>query len=249
MPVAQVVGTGPRNVVLVHGTPSDASVWSRVIERAPPGLRVVLVDLPDHGTAPDEPSLELGPFLDDLEDVVRGLGSGPTTLIGHSFGAYLVARLLPALDDRVDRAVLVAGLARLADDFVASREALASDIEDGRFDRAALGDLALDIWLGRRHRAPDHEQVIRAMLDRTPTPRLLRSLRRLRAMAAPEARLAPYRTKAVVLHGQDDAAVPLELAQEVAELGACAELVVLDTDSHFLPLTHPDQILAAAFAE
>ena len=73
--------TATPNIVLVHGLWADGSSWSKVIpilENA--GHRVISVQLPNH-------SLE-----DDVATVKRAIDlvGGPTILVGHSFGGFVI---------------------------------------------------------------------------------------------------------------------------------------------------------------
>ena len=77
----QGMATNATNIVLVHGLWADGSSWSKVIptlEKA--GHRVIAVQLPLH-------SLE-----DDVATVKRAIDlvGGPTILVGHSFGGFVI---------------------------------------------------------------------------------------------------------------------------------------------------------------
>jgi pimeloyl-ACP methyl ester carboxylesterase len=70
------------NIVLVHGAWADGSSWSKVIpilQNA--GHRVIAVQLPLHSVA------------DDVATVKRAieLVGGPTILVGHSYGGFVIA--------------------------------------------------------------------------------------------------------------------------------------------------------------
>jgi pimeloyl-ACP methyl ester carboxylesterase len=69
------------NIVLVHGAWADGSSWSKVIpilEGA--GHRMIAVQLPLHSLA------------DDVDTVKRAVAlvGGPTILVGHSFGGFVI---------------------------------------------------------------------------------------------------------------------------------------------------------------
>ena len=77
----QDMATNATNIVLVHGLWADGSSWSKVIpilEKA--GHKVIAVQLPLHSLA------------DDVATVKRAIDlvGGPTILVGHSFGGFVI---------------------------------------------------------------------------------------------------------------------------------------------------------------
>ena len=74
--------TNATNVVLVHGTAVDGSFWNKVIpilQNA--GHKVIAAQLPLHSLA------------DDVDTVKRAIGfvGGPVTLVGHSYGGFVIS--------------------------------------------------------------------------------------------------------------------------------------------------------------
>ena len=70
------------NIVLVHGTAVDGSFWNKVIpilQNA--GHKVIAAQLPLHSLA------------DDVDTVKRAVGlvGGPVTLVGHSYGGFVIS--------------------------------------------------------------------------------------------------------------------------------------------------------------
>ena len=70
------------NIVLVHGTAVDGSFWNKVIpilQNA--GHKVIAAQLPLHSLA------------DDVDTVKRAIGlvGGPVTLVGHSYGGFVIS--------------------------------------------------------------------------------------------------------------------------------------------------------------
>ena len=69
-------------LVLVHGTSVDGSFWNKVIpilQNA--GHKVIAAQLPLHSLA------------DDVDTVKREIGliGGPVTLVGHSYGGFVIS--------------------------------------------------------------------------------------------------------------------------------------------------------------
>lgn len=231
--------------VFLHGSPGDAGVWSAVLALRPPDAVCLPLDLPDHGAATDE--LE-GRHAALEARVVARLAEldGQLVLVGHSYGAYLCARLAPRLAGRLARLVLVSGLPGLPPENAQAFQAMAQQLESGELTASELERRVAHAWYGPDV-TRDERHFVAELLTRTGTARRGRVLARLAQLAEPQLRVAPYATPAVALHGEHDAAVSLELGQQLCALGSRARLETLSTASHMLPLTHAAQVALTVF--
>jgi pimeloyl-ACP methyl ester carboxylesterase len=139
------VGSGVRNVVLVHGAYADGSCWSEVIGRLQAaGLRPTAVQNP------------LTSLADDVAATRRilALQDGPTVLVGHSWAGTVISEA--GVDPKVSALVYVAARAPDAgEDFTAlaakfpKPPASAGLVTSGGFaqlnEAAFLRDFAADI--------------------------------------------------------------------------------------------------------
>lgn len=233
-------------IVFVHGSQSDRRVWDPLVALAPPGARISLLDLPDHGSAADEATPSPIPLRRALIEHVEALPGESVVLVGHSLGAHLVASILVELDKPVAHAFLISGFDHLRESDMQLYRAMADGLESGRLDLELLRDTAVDVLLGERHRRPEHDALVTAMQD-VSLERALRSLRRGLELGPPG--VTGYATPATVIHGSDDAAIGHELGASLASAGERAELLTIDTDSHLLPLTHTDELARLIYAE
>jgi lipase len=99
-------------VLAVHGVTASHLAWRAVARdvAAEGTLCVLAPDLRGRGHSAHLP----GPYgmathIDDLLAVLEDAGGGPAVLVGHSMGAYVVARLAAEHPDRVTAVVLVDG--------------------------------------------------------------------------------------------------------------------------------------------
>jgi pimeloyl-ACP methyl ester carboxylesterase len=239
------VGTGPELCVFLHGTPGDASVWHAVTARQPASVSSVLLDLPDHGRAPDladaTPEALEGELLRTLGDV-----GARFTLVGHSYGAYLAARMATRLPERVTRLVLVSGFAEIPAAMSEGFRALAASVRSGDAALAGITAVALERWYGASP-SDEERRLVAGIVESTGLARAERLLERVAALTGPSLRVPPYRQPALVLHGSGDAAIPLELGRELATLGARATSEIVETPLHLLPLTHPELVASRVF--
>lgn len=236
MPIAATQGSARAGAVLcVHGTPGDHRMFRRLAALAPADVLFASLDLPDHGASADEPALDLAPFERDLVAAVGSLPPVPVTLVGNSFGAVVVARVLAGLGARIARAVFLGGFAALPPALAAGHAQLGTAIDGGQLDLAAVESLAFDLFLGGEG-TPDDATLIHSIIRDSGRPRLVRSCGRLARLT--DLTIAPFETPAFVLHARDDQAIPFALAPAFAACGADTKIVPVAGRSHCLHLTH-----------
>jgi pimeloyl-ACP methyl ester carboxylesterase len=131
------VGDG-RAVVLLHAGVADRTMWAEHLRPlADAGHRVVAMDLPGFGEAPEPPLL--APWADVLE-TMDALGLERVTLVGNSFGAAAALRVAALAPERVVALVLVSPPPREWDPSPRLQAAWAAEeaaLERGDVDAAA----------------------------------------------------------------------------------------------------------------
>ncbi|MFD9306689.1 alpha/beta fold hydrolase [Streptomyces sp. NPDC060048] len=103
---------GSPPVVLLPGGGATSTVWGACAAAGLAGSRRVhAVDLMgDSGFSVPEPARPLRAVADLtswVDAVLDGLGCGPVTLVGHSYGAWIAAHWAPARAERLQRLVLL----------------------------------------------------------------------------------------------------------------------------------------------
>lgn len=107
-----------KNIMLLHGWTCDSNDWSWQMGPLESNYRVVAVDLRGHGTSEVMPSGSYLPddYLADVEALIETEFPGEAfTIIGHSMGAQIAARLSAKRPDLVDAIVSVDGSLGFAD--------------------------------------------------------------------------------------------------------------------------------------
>ncbi len=231
--------------LFLHGTPGCARDWDPLLAHAPAAARCVAIDLPDHGEAPDDVSVD---YTSTFEAVAEAIAAcpGPVVLVGHSFGAWLAAFLAPRHEARIDRLVLVEGLPGLPLELGIEFAGLGRAVAAGALPIAHAVSISAARWLPS---PPPDELVARveAMLSAQTPARLGRVLERIRLLAAPEHEVRRISAEADLVHVRGDRAVPLGTGEALFARAERGRLHLLEGDGHFPQWTQPERLASIVF--
>ncbi len=231
-------------IVLIHGAPCLPSSWEPMRPFLPsdtlaPELRDCRV--------PTTPATNISGWLDDLAEQCEGL-SEPLTLVGHSSGAWLALRVAERLPEQVARVVSLSGHAEEPESHAQEMLGFAEALESGALTLEAASDIACQRWLVPSEKYEAQRAAARQFFEEMGVTCLARSLRRTAEMSEfPELRVKAI-PEVVVIHGTSDQAVPLEWARAAERAAKSYREVLLDTASHFLQWSHPEDVAAAIVA-
>lgn len=208
---------GPR-IVLIHGTPGDATGWADFITQPPSGFSAIAIDRPGFGqSGPDEAVPSLSAQAAAIAPLLETRDGRRPILVGHSLGGPLAVRI--ALDNpgRVGGLVIVAG----ALDPGQEKIHWAQPIGAGWFGRLLLP---------------------RAL--RNANTELMALKPQLVAMQADLGRLG---CPVIIVHGTRDDLVPYANVGFMSARMTGAQLAVdkIADANHFIPWEHPDRIRRA----
>lgn len=109
MPLAAHISGSGNNVILIHGGRGSHTHWVKNIDALARHYRVIALDLPGFGDAPDVPR-DMAPD-DYLAMIARGvddlIGDQPTAIVAFSFGGAVAGDLCRRLGPRCTTLVLV----------------------------------------------------------------------------------------------------------------------------------------------
>jgi pimeloyl-ACP methyl ester carboxylesterase len=198
---------GPR-VILVHGTPGDASGWADYLVQPKAGVQVVALDRPGFGrSGPDGAVVSLRDQAAAVAALLPTDGR-KAVLVGHSLGGPIVARVAADHPDRVGGLVL-----------------LAASLDPGLETIHPMQQVGQ--W-----------RLVKGMLPRAirnANDELMALEPQLRELAPDLARIT---APTVIVHGTEDALVPYaNVAYMQARLTGvrCLRTVTLPGLNHFLP--------------
>jgi pimeloyl-ACP methyl ester carboxylesterase len=247
------VGRG-RPVVLIHGWPLNGRMWEgQVNALLDAGYRCVTYDRRGFGNS-GRPGggFDYDTFSSDLRDVVTALDLQNAMLVGFSMGGGEVVRYLGRYgDDRVSRAMLVAAVPP----FLLKTPDNAGGVEPSVFDDMIAGV--------KRDRIGFLSEFLKGFFNwepgkPVPSEEAIVYVKSLAWIASPLATqqcitafgttdfrrdLAKIRIPVLVVHGDADRIVPLELSgRKAAAAIAGSRLEVLSGAPHGLTGTHGDEL-------
>lgn len=102
-------GSGPPDLLLVHGFGDNALVWSHFVSELEDSCCALAVDLRGHGHSEWDPAgtYALSDLVGDVVNVLDQLCPAPVVLVGHSLGAQIAMRVATARRERIRAVVLV----------------------------------------------------------------------------------------------------------------------------------------------
>ncbi len=149
----RVEGKGT-DLVLVHGVGASLEAWDEVVSCLGDGLRTIRLDLRGHGASGKPPGpYHIDDFVGDVITVMDHFAIGSCHLAGHSLGALIAQGVALAHPRRLDRLVLLSGIAgRTADERhrVEKRLALVADGIPGAHFESSVSRWFTDDFI-RRH--------------------------------------------------------------------------------------------------
>lgn len=233
-------GGGGPVLAFSHGLLMDGSMWDPQVEALRGRCRCITWDERGHGrTESDGTSFTYWDSANDLLALLGHLAVSRATLIGMSQGGYLTQRAAVEMPEVVESLVFVASQARPEDP-----------------ERAGLYGALLDTW-ERDGLGPELAQTVAAIVlgaDWDGSAAWIEKWRRmdpasLRAMIEPllgredfTARLGELDHPALVIWGDQDAAISADRARELAAGLPQGSLEVVAGGGHGVNLTHPREV-------
>jgi pimeloyl-ACP methyl ester carboxylesterase len=216
-------GAGPP-ALLVHGLGGSWRWWEPVVPALAEHMRVHLVDLPGFGSARGR-RFVLADAPSYLRALVGAVGANRVTLIGHSLGGAVCARVAATWPALVDHLVLVAPAAVL--------------------ERDRLSHYALPLAVALRHVRPRFLGMAAADSVRAGPRTMYRAGRQLLSDEALRGELSAIQAPTLLVWGERDPMVPPRLAEGYKSAISGAEVVLLPGVGH-VPMSEQPHDFAAA---
>ncbi len=247
-----------RPVVLTHAWPLSSDCWDQhAIALVDAGYRVIAYDRRGFGrSSQPDGGYTYNQFADDLAEVLQATGARDATLIGFSMGGGEIVRYMSRHGGKHVKqvglvAAVVPGLAEGPNNPGGVDPAFFDTLKDGlRRDRLGLfSSLLRDVFYDVQTSAKSAVPVSQAVLDWSLQMGMQAGLRALIGSVdafgkedfVPD--LAAVNVPALILHGDADKPVPLELTGRRAAKGiAQAKLIEYAGATHGLLVTERERV-------
>lgn len=246
-------GTG-RPVVLIHGWPLDADMWEyQMPALTEAGFRTVAYDRRGFGRS-DQPwsGYDYDTFADDLKAVLDHLDLQDVALVGFSMGGGEIARYMSRHGGaRVSAAVLVSAVTPML--------VKTPDHPDG-VDGSVFQGMIAGLKKDRPHFLANFSKTFFGVgvFSSPSSAELIEWTGNVAMLASPKATtacvtafgttdfradMAHFRVPTLVIHGDADQTVPIDVSGEAAASAITgARLEIYDGAPHAVPFTHADRL-------
>ena len=223
---------GRIELLLLPGLINDARVWQGVADRLADVASMWVADLTAHET------------MAALADDVLAKAPARFALAGLSMGGYCALEIVARAPQRVVALGLVDTSAR--PDTPEGRANREKQIARAPVEFSAIVAELLPKWV-HPSRLDDHAvaDIVRAMARDVGADAFARQQRAIMSRADSRPRLAAIRCPTVVVCGREDALLPLEVHEEMANGIPGAKLRVIEACGHLAPLERPAEVAAA----
>lgn len=231
-------------VLFLHAFPFHGGMWEGQLERLPERWRLIAPDLRGFGRSAADAEggpLTMDRHADDVAALLDHLEIEAATVCGVSMGGYVAFALWRRHPERV-RALVLCDTRAAADTEAARRARAQLAIRVRREGAKAAVDAMLPNLISEatRRERPEVEGRLRAIAESIEADTIVRALEGLAARPDSTGLLPTITVPTLVLHGAEDATVPLEEARAMAERIPDARLRIVEGAGHLPNVETPD---------
>lgn len=228
-------------VVLGHGFLMDADMFAPQVAALRGRHRVVTWDQRGHGrTVSTAEPFTYWDSAEDLAGLLDELGIDRAVVGGMSQGGFVALRFALSHPDRTAGLILIDTQAGTEDPEKAVQYDLMHDVWVGSGPNPQLTGMVAAIIIGNER--PESASWVAKWVDRPPAS-LTQIYRALMDRDDITSRMGEIRAPALVIHGKEDVAIDMALAERLChDLQDCRGLVAVDGAGHASNLTHPEPV-------
>ncbi|WP_281063752.1 alpha/beta fold hydrolase [Sphingomonas sp. LaA6.9] len=244
------VGTGSP-VVLIHGSGPGVSAWANwrlSIPELARHSRVIAYDVAGFGFTELDPSANytMDYWLTHLVSFLDAMGLKKVSFVGNSFGGTLAAHFAARYPERTSRLAMMGAnilahpitpaLDNLGWGYEPSVEIMRELLNTFPYNKALITEALVENRYNASTR-PDYHKAFRAMF---PAPRQ----NVVNAMALSEELLGSIQCETLLIHGREDAFVPLEVSFRAQAIVPRAQLHVFGQCGHWVQIERAREFCA-----
>jgi pimeloyl-ACP methyl ester carboxylesterase len=235
-------------VVLIHGLGSRWQIWIETIPTLAREYRVIALDLPGFGSSqmPEE-EISISLFADTVDALCEELDTGPAAIVGHSMGGHTAAELALRHPQRVERLVLLGAagvstsdvLPQLGLAFLTGLQLVAPKHPTAQLRMLRRPKLRHALFASIvRHPLRIDPAVLYEQMRGFPKEALVPSFAAITGYDFRE-RLEEIEAPTLIMHGREDALVPLADATEYERHLHNSRTVIFDDTGHCPNIERP----------
>lgn len=230
-------------IVLIHGFCETLEIWNGFAGQLAQRARVIAIDLPGFGNSP----LPSTPFsMDDIaRQVLAFLMSRDIhspVLVGHSLGGYITLAMLQLDPAYCSKVILF-------------HSSVFPDTEEKKANRNKVIDFVekngvapfIQTFVPSLFYIKDHPAIPRviSICNQTPAPTLIAYTRAMRDRPSRVEIIRKYPGLTVILCGDKDEIIPLEISRQMAAIDLRIKLFVLPQTGHMGMIESPGESISA----
>jgi pimeloyl-ACP methyl ester carboxylesterase len=228
-------------LVLSHGFLEDSSMFDAQLRHLRPRHRVITWDQRGHGrTVSTGEAFTYWDSADDLAALLDHLSVNRAVVGGMSQGGFISLRFALRYPDRTAGLVLIDTQSGQEDPDKVQQYDVMHDVWTGSGASDQLLDMVAAIIVGNKR--PESAEWI-AKWKKLDPGKLTYIYRPLMDRDDVTDRMGEIRAPALVIHGTDDVAIDMSMAEKLcANLSACRGLVRVEGAGHSSNITHPEPV-------
>lgn len=227
-------------VLFVHGFPHDRTLWSPQLQGLATRARCIACDLRGFGESTCAPPYSMSRYADDLVALLDRLRLERAVIVGLSMGGYVALALWRQAPQRV-RGLVLANTRAGADSDAARekrRQMLAIARNEGS---SGVAVAMLPGMLGKttREKNPEVMDAVHRMLTAAPVEGVIGGLEAMMERPDSTATLSTVTVPTLIVHGDEDALIPVEEARAMHAAIRGSMLEVIAGAGHLSNLERP----------
>lgn len=234
-------------LLLLHALPVDGRMWDEQTAALKESFRVVVPDFRGFGrSAPPDGSPSLDDIGHDIVSGLRSIGIDRAVVAGCSMGGYVGLAILRAAPEFVRGFALVNS--RAGADSDEQRAARSATIEKVRADGCSFlldGALAAGLSPVTFERRLPVVARVKAMVAAATPAGVIAAHRAIGARPDSRSMLKQLRIPVAIVHGEDDAVVPVAEARDLAASIPGATFTAIPEAGHLSSVEEPELVTSA----
>ena len=229
-------------LVLVHGFPFDRRMWDGQLSGLSDSRRVVAIDLRGRGKSSDldADGWTMETAAQDIAATIDSLGADKVDIAGMSMGGYVVLAFWRLFPEKVRSLILIdTKAAEDAPEAKEGREKTAALVREKGTEELVVG--LLPKLYGPTPSSELDERAKQMFLD-TPSETAAADALAMRDRPDSTPLLATITVPTLVLHGEMDQLMPLEVGSQLAAAIPDAKFVPIPNGGHLAAMENPSAV-------